>query len=56
MVDDMIALNIFGDIEVVVTGDQVNRTSPKSKMRTLQCGRRDIVSEGGKVEEIWWTN
>lgn len=44
-------MSTFEDIEVEVTGDQVNRTSPKSKMRTLQRGGRDIVSEG-KVDII----
>lgn len=44
-------MSVFGDIEVAVTGDQVNRTSPKSKIRTLQRGGRDIASEG-RVDRI----
>jgi len=41
----MIALSTFGDIEVEVTGDQVKRTSPKSKIRTLQRDGRGMASE-----------
>ena len=44
-------MKTFGDIGVLVTGDQVNRTPSKSKMRMLQRGGRGIVNEG-KVEGI----
>jgi hypothetical protein len=38
MVEERIALTVLGGIEVEVTEDQENRTSPKSKMRMGQRG------------------
>ena len=42
MVEERIALAVLGGMEVEFTGDQENRTSPKSKMRIRQGGDEGI--------------
>lgn len=56
MVEEWIDLSIFGDMDVVVTGDHVSRTSPRSRMRTLQRGGRDIILVRQGEQTVLGTN